>query len=191
MSTRALLVSVGLLCVCGEVRAQQPAPQPIPNPGSPLIPPTGLPLPGSSPITLPPIPVEKTVDDLIAELERLHAQKADLEKKEQELKAVLRKRLQLQTERLQKLGVTLKDVKPRAPDRVGRILLEGTAEKDEKKILDVIGIRPGEVLRYPVLEEARIKLEKTGFRDVVVEVVSNKQDAQFKDIRVRVEELKR
>ncbi|VTR99865.1 unnamed protein product [Gemmata massiliana] len=55
----------------------------------------------------------------------------------------------------------------------------------------MIGIRPGEVLRYPVLEEARIKLEKAGFRDVVVEIVPNKQDAQFKDVRVRVEELKR
>ncbi|MBP3959681.1 hypothetical protein J8F10_30920 [Gemmata sp. G18] len=191
MRIRLLLASAGLLGFCGALHAQQPVPQPVPNPGGSLIPSPGLPVPGNptfpSP-TVPPVPREKSVDDLIAELEHLSAQKAELEKKEQELKTLLRKKVQLQTERLQKLGVA---PKPAEPDRVGRIILEGTAENDEKKILDMIGIRPGEVLRYPVLEETRTKLEKAGFREVVVEVVPNKQDAQFKDIRVRVEELKR
>ena len=47
----------------------------------------------------PPAPVEKTVEELLTELERVQADKAALEKKEQELKASVRKKLEQQAER--------------------------------------------------------------------------------------------
>ncbi len=142
----------------------------------------------------PPVPVkptpppEPTVEDLLTALERVQAEKAALDKKEQELKTTVRKKLEQQAERLNKLGVTPKDAKE--ADRVGRIIIEGNAAKDEKKILDAMGMRPGQVLQYPVLEAARTKLEKAGFKSVTVEVLPGELDATFKDIRVRVGEPK-
>jgi hypothetical protein len=133
-----------------------------------------------------PAPLEKSVDDLLGELEGLRAQKLELEKKEQELKVLVRKKLDQQTERLKKLGIA-----PTAavPDRIGQIILEGNTTRADEKILGMLGFRPGQVLAYPALEEARRKLEKAGFRDVTVEVlVSNPPDAPFKDIRVKVTE---
>ncbi|WP_171471993.1 POTRA domain-containing protein [Frigoriglobus tundricola] len=134
-------------------------------------------------------PPEKTVEALLNELEQVQAQKAELEKKEQELKTTVRKKLEQQAERLNKLGVTPAPAKPAQPDRVGRIIIEGNTQTPDKKILDALTFQPGQALQYPRLEDARVKLQKVGFRSVSVEVVPNDlDDTVFKDIRVRVEE---
>jgi hypothetical protein len=140
---------------------------------------------------VPTTPPEKTVDELLSELERVQAEKAGLEKREQELKAMLRKKMEQQAERLKKLGVAPQPAKDAEPDRVGQIILEGNAKKDEKKILDTLGFVPGQVLQYPKLEDSRTKLQKAGFRDVMVEIVPNKLDSIFKDIIVKVGQDKR
>jgi ABC-type transport system involved in cytochrome c biogenesis ATPase subunit len=89
-------------------------------------------------------------------------------------------------QRLKKLGLAPAPVKEQEPDRVGRIIIEVNTKTSEKKILEKLSFRPGQVLQYPALEEARAKLQKAGFRDVTVEVVPNELDSVFKDIRVRV-----
>ena len=196
MSIRTVLVSAALLTLCGAVSSQPPQLPPLPVPArldfSPPAPPGVPPPPAFVVPAAPPVPVkptpppEKSVEELLNELERVQAQKAELEKKEQELKATVLKKLEQQTERLQKLGVAPKDAK--MPDRVGRIIIEGNDAKDEKKILEAVGMRPGQVLQYPVLEFARARLEKAGFKSVTVEVLPNELDSTFKDIRVKVTE---
>jgi hypothetical protein len=157
----------------------------IPDPRRDFYPP--LPeVPTPADFKKPPAPPEKSVDDLLNELERVQAQKAELEKKEQELKAQLRKKLEAQTERLKKLGVAPKDAKE--PDRVGRITIEGNTKTSDNKILNLLNLRPGQLLRYPALEESRKNLETAGFRGATVEVVPNEIDSTFKDIRVKVDE---
>jgi|GEM_PF-6375753 len=143
---------------------------------------------GSSRLLLayePVTPKEPSVDELLNELERLQAQKAELEKKEKELKATLRKKLEQQSERLQKLGVIAKE-----PDRVGRIIIQGNTKTPDEKILEKLDLRPGQILQYPAIEASRLKLAKLGFRSVTVEVVPSELDSPFKDIRVTVEETK-
>src|SRR5262249_53824238 len=133
----------------------------------------------------------KSVDELLNELERIQSQKAELEKKERELKAALQKKLELQAERLKKLGVVPQPAKETEPDRVGRIIIEGNTKTPDAKILEKLELRPGQILQYPKLEDARVKLEKAGFRNVTVEVLPNELDPIFKDIRVRIDESKR
>ncbi len=182
MSIRTLLVSAGLLVIVGGAPAQKIVPPPgaVPTPVFPAppadarIPPTAVPV--------PPVPQVKSVDDLLTELENLRAQKAELEKREQDLNAALRKKLDAQAERLKKLGTAPKSAEP---DRVGKIVLEGNAAKFEKEILGAIGMRPGQVFNYPALEEARTKLEKAGWRDVAVEVLPSEPDSIIKDIRIK------
>jgi len=180
VSTRTLLLSVALVVFCSFVHAQ---PQPVPLTQD-QFPTQREALPPTAGVRVPP---EPSVEQLLDELERLQAQKAALEKKEQDLKAVLRQKLQKQTERLNKLGVA---PIPTVPERVGLIIIEGNTKTPDKRILDKLGMRPGEVLRYPALEEARARLIKAGFRDATVEILPNKSDSQFKDIRVRVDESK-
>jgi hypothetical protein len=94
--------------------AVPPFPPSPPLPNIPSVPPRS--------IVVPATPPEKSVDDLLAELERVQAQKAGLDKQELELKTTLRKKLDQQAERLNKLGVPLKAAQP---DRGGRIIIEG------------------------------------------------------------------
>ena len=148
MSTRTLLLSAGLLIACGAASSQPPtAPRPrfpadtcrrphtptfvpgAPMPGGPVVQPGVLP----SVPAVPAPPPEKNVEQLIDELERLQAQKAELAKKEQELKATLHKKLEKQTERLNKLGVAPKDAKQPEPDRVGMIVVEGCPAKGREE----------------------------------------------------------
>lgn len=138
-----------------------------------------------------PAPREKSVDDLLAELEDLQAQKARIEKQEAELKAALRKKLDTQAERLKKVGVA-PGAKEKEQDRVGQILIEGNTKTPDQKILDKLDFRPGQILQYPALEASRAKLEKAGFCEVTVEVIAapNKLDSTFKDVRVKVTEPK-
>lgn len=188
MSARTFLVSVGLFAVVCGAHAQ-----PLQFPGAPptpVYPPPPAVAPQPVP-SVPSVPHERSVDDLLGELEGLRAQKAALEKKEQELTATLRKKLDAQAERLKKLGVAPNEAKPAEPDRVGKILLEGHDKKDEKKILDALGFAPGQILQYPKVEDARMRLIKAGFADVAVEVTLNELDASYKDIRVKIVSPKR
>ena len=200
MSARIALVAVALLVASDAAHSQPKLKLPFSKPDAPAptnLPPTNLPLtpaalPATSPQplgpTLPPAPREKSVDDLLAELEDLQAQKAKLEKQEADLKAALRKKLDAQAERLKKVGVAPQPAKDKEPDRVGQIIIEGNAKTPQKKILDLVELQPGQVLPYPGLEAARVRLEKAGFRDVTVEVIPNKLDSGFKDVRVKVTE---
>lgn len=179
MSTRTRLVSIGLLAVlAGSAHAQPTVPPPggVPRPVYPS--PDLIPSP-----SVPAVPREKSVDDLLTELESLHAQKAALEKQEQELTAALRKKLDAQAERLKKLGVKPKDAEP---DRVGKVILEENDPKDEKMIRDALGLQPSQILKYPALEEARVRLIKAGFHAATVEVIPGESDSALKDIRVRI-----
>ena len=183
MNLRTLFVSAGLLAiVCGSVYSGPSSPLPTPEDLGPTRPPATIP-PPSTP--LPVIPKEKSVEELLDELERLQAQKAELEKKEQELKALVRKKLEKQAERLNKLGVAPQPAKEPEPDRVGRIVIQGFAAKDEKKVREALGIVPGQILQYPALKEAPRRLEKAGFSGATVEVIPNELDSHFKDIRVK------
>ena len=126
---------------------------------------------------------------MLNELERIQSQKAALEKKEQELKAALRKKLDEQNQRLKKLGVAAPE-QEKEPDRVGRIIIEGNTKTSDNAILNLLNVRPGQLLSYPALEGSRKSLEMVGFRGATVEVVPNELDTAIKDIRVRVDESK-
>jgi hypothetical protein len=79
-----------------------------PKPDLPPAPPSAPTFPSPTVVvpSTPPAPTpEKSVEQLLADLERVQAEKAALEKKEQELKTTIRKKLDQQTERLKKLGV--------------------------------------------------------------------------------------
>lgn len=179
MSARSLFFAAGMLVLVGSGTAQQPIAPPVETPALPK--PSVVP-----PIARPPAPSPaRPIDQMLDELERVQVQKAELEKKEQELKATIHKALEKQTERLNKLGAAPKAAKAAEPDRVGRITLSGFAEKDEKKVREILGLSPGQVLQYPRLEDARIKLQRAGFDGVSVEVFPNgPAESTFKDIRV-------
>lgn len=192
MSARIAFVAAALLVVSAVAHSQpQPKPPPatIPPPNVPTAPPAA-PAWKLEPLgpTTPPAPREKFVDELLAELEDLQAQKARLEKQETELKAAIRKKLDAQAERLKKLGVAPQPAKDKEPDRVGRITIEGNTKTPDGKILALVDLHPGQVLPYPELEAARARLTKAGFRDVTVELLPNELDSTFKDVRVKVTE---
>jgi hypothetical protein len=212
VNVRTLLVSLGLVVVTCGGGYSQPQPTPsipaippppafpgvtpgiAPPPGVSIFPAVGPNLP--SPFPTSPTPVatpapapapEPPVDQLLDQLERVQVQKAELEKKEKELKAAVLKKLQQQTERLNKLGVAPKAAES---ERVGRIIIEGNTNTPNEKILGMLGMHPGEVLKPAAIEEARTKLEKAGFRGVTVKVLHNELDDVFKDIHVQVTEPK-
>lgn len=188
MSARKLIVFFGLFAVVCGAATSQPKPVPIaPTPPSLVPTPPGT---GAAPIGIPTAPAyvpppEKSVEELLTDLERVQAQKAELDKREQELKATIRKKLEKQAERLNKLGVMPKK-EEKEPDRVGRITIEGNVKTPDKKILALVELQPGQILPYPELEAARSRLQKAGFRDATVEVIPNEVDSHFKDIRVKV-----
>ena len=80
------------------------------------------------------------------------------------------------------------------PDRVGRVIIEGNEITRDNVILNQLDLRPGQILQYPKLEDARMRLARLGIFDPeeppVVEVLPNELDPVFKDIRVRVRETK-
>lgn len=80
------------------------------------------------------------------------------------------------------------------PDRVGRIILEGNEITKDRVILNQLDLRPGQVLQYPKLEDARMRLARLGIFDPEnppsVEVIPNELDQTFKDIRVKVNETR-
>lgn len=80
------------------------------------------------------------------------------------------------------------------PDRVGRVIIEGNDITRDRVILNQLDIRPGQILQYPKLEDARMRLNRLGIFDPeeapTVEVLPNELDQTFKDIRVRVKETR-
>ena len=180
MRSQILLTVISFVVACGSARTQQPSVVPPPVVGVQPAPPIRTALP-------PTPPAERSVEDLLTTIENLRAQKAELDKVEAEMTAALRKKLQQQTERLEKLGIASK---PAEPDRVGRIIIEGNEQTPEAQILKLLEFRPGQVLKYPALDQARAKLKKAGFGDITVEVIPNEQEGAFKDIRVRLNEKK-
>jgi outer membrane protein assembly factor BamA len=76
--------------------------------------------------------------------------------------------------------------------RVGRIILAGNTVTADRVILSLLGVRPGQRLRYAELEEGRRNLIRTGLFDneepATVEVVATKSNAPSRDVRVRVKE---
>ncbi len=80
------------------------------------------------------------------------------------------------------------------PDRVGRIILEGNTVTRDRVILNQLDLRPGQILQYPSIEEARMRLARLGIFDPEnppsVEVLQNEFDSPLKDVRVRVQETR-
>jgi outer membrane protein assembly complex protein YaeT len=79
-------------------------------------------------------------------------------------------------------------------DRVGTIRVEGNEITNQRVILNELDLFPGQVLQYPKLEEARMRLARLGIFDAeeppTVDVIPNEFDSAIKDIRVRVKETR-
>ncbi len=80
------------------------------------------------------------------------------------------------------------------PDRVGQIKIEGNDVTQDRVILNQLDLRPGQVLQYPLLEDARMRLARLGIFDgeepPAVDVIENEFDSEFKDLRVKVKETR-
>ncbi len=178
MNRRTLVVCVVMICVLSQGYTQQPQlVVPIAPPSPPL---------PTTPAFVPTQPVkEKSLDQLLDDLELLRKQKAELEKKEQDLIKVIQQKADKQADRMKQLGLMIK-VPSTEPSRIGRIFLQGIAEKDEKQVQKMLDFSPGQVLEYPMLEQARVRLTKAGYQMVVVEVQPKQSDAQYLDILVKV-----
>ena len=78
------------------------------------------------------------------------------------------------------------------PDRVGRVTIEGNTVTQDRVIMNQLGLYPGQVLQYPRLEDARMRLARLGIFDMSnppsVDVLPNEMESEFKDITVRVNE---
>jgi hypothetical protein len=86
--------------------APQPAPQSVTDP---LLPQPVL----QQPTPRPEVPLaEKSIDQLLDRLEALRAQKAELEKAEQELVKEIRRKMEKQSDRINRLGITPNDPPP-------------------------------------------------------------------------------
>jgi outer membrane protein assembly complex protein YaeT len=81
-----------------------------------------------------------------------------------------------------------------APDRVGRVIIEGNTITRDRVILNQMDIRPGQILDYTKVDEARMRLARLGIFSSEpppsVTVVPNELDSMFKDIRVQVDETR-
>jgi outer membrane protein assembly complex protein YaeT len=80
------------------------------------------------------------------------------------------------------------------PDRVGRVIIEGNTVTKDRVIMNQLGLYPGQVLQYPLLEDARMRLARLNIFDQQnppsVEVMPSEFDNCFKDIMVRVQETR-
>ena len=80
------------------------------------------------------------------------------------------------------------------PDRVGRIIIEGNEVTKDSVILNQLDLRPGQILQYPRLEDARIRLTRLGIFDPQnppeVQALPNEFDSPYKDVYVRVGETR-
>ncbi len=80
------------------------------------------------------------------------------------------------------------------PDRVGVVKIEGNTVTKSSVIMNQLNMYPGQILQYPELENARMRLSRLGIFDPQnppsVEVEANEFDSSIKDIRVRVQETR-
>ena len=81
------------------------------------------------------------------------------------------------------------------PDRVGRVIIEGNTVTQDRVILNQLGLRPGQVLQYPLLEDGRMRLARLGIFDAqnpptVTDVPNEMDNNGFKDILVTVNETR-
>jgi hypothetical protein len=204
MRTCSLLQVVGLLAVVTAAAAQPPPPvvpgaprgpqvPPISSTAPPLVP-TAPPLVPTAPSFVPAPPAEPSIEQLLKELEAVQAQKAEILKREADLKAAVQKKLEAIQKQADKLGAG-----KAAPDAgglaegqqppriVGRVVIEGAANKKvdqmTREVLDKVGLTPGAVYRRPALDDARELLGKAGFTRANLETVTTGPGAL--DIRVR------
>src|SRR5437763_5743531 len=191
-----LLVAVLVLPAVAAVaytQSQPPAVPPLPSPpvvqqADPAPPPAAIRPPEGRiipPQSVPVAPKEPTVDEMLDSLERLRAQKAEIEKREQELVAAIRRKIEKQAERLERLGVAPRPAAA-TPDRVGRIVIVGASGEAEKRIVKLVGLTPGEVLNYPALAEAQRKLGLAGFPGASVQPHPSENGSGYVDVVVRV-----
>jgi len=80
------------------------------------------------------------------------------------------------------------------PDRVGRVIIEGNTVTKDSVIQNQLGLYPGQILQYPLLEDARMRLARLGIFDQqnppTVEVMPSEFDNCFKDVLIRVQETR-
>jgi hypothetical protein len=106
----SIAVLVLLVVAVGTVYTQTPPPV------EPQSSPPGLPSSLAPNVPAIPQPKETTLDELLDQIEKVRAQKAELEKKEKALMAEARKLLDKQLERLNKLGLGIPAQPPPAVD---------------------------------------------------------------------------
>jgi outer membrane protein assembly factor BamA len=133
---------------------------------------------------------EKSLDQMLDELEALRVQKAQMEKKEQELLKAIQQKAAKQAERMKQLGTT-SPAESKGPVRIRLIKIEGNERTTDGKIMKMVNFLPGQVLEYPELEKARMRLEKAGFQRAAVEVIPNEGDSNYIDILIKVVEKER
>jgi hypothetical protein len=156
-------------------RARQQVPPP---PIAERIPPAGVP-------NVPAPPAEKSVEQLLKDLEGVQAQKVDILKREADLKTAVQQKLEAIQKQADKLGAGPAVPKAREPNRVGSVRVEGFSKKDEPKVVAMLKILPGQILQYPELEVTRARLEKAGFKGAEVLALPNDLDSAFNDILIR------
>jgi outer membrane protein assembly factor BamA len=122
---------------------------------------------------------------MLDELEALRVQKAEIEKKEQELIKAIQQKAARQAERIRQLIIA--PPAAGAPLRISRIMIEGNERTTDGKIMKIVNLLPGEVLEYPELEKARMRLANAGFQMASVEVIGN-GDSSFIEILIKVVE---
>jgi hypothetical protein len=195
MSGRVSLGLAVLVVVLGYGYTQPP-PAAVPPAVVPIPPvavrPTAVPqvspgLPGVVTPTAPQAPREKSLDQMLDELESLRAKKAEIEKAEQELIKAIRQKAEKQVERMKLLGV-----EPSGAKRVGRIVIQGNTITEDGVILDMVDLRPGQVIEPSRLEEANARLKKAEkkrkFQSATVELMPNEWDSIYLDVLVKVKE---
>jgi hypothetical protein len=172
--------------------AQSPMGQLPPAHSFPLVLPTKTPSAAPqivSPPQSPPVrptPLEKSLEQLLDELQALQAQKAELSKKEQELARAIKQKSDRLTERMKQLGIAAPAATD-SPPRVGRILIEGNEKTADGEILSLLELSPGECVENPKLDKARARLAKV-FDAAAVELLPKEKDSVYVDVLVRVTE---
>lgn len=82
------------------------------------------------------------------------------------------------------------------PDRVGRLIFEGNTITRDRVILNQLrdDFRPGQILPYDKIDEARMRLARLGVFDAenppTIDVLPNEFDSAFRDVLVRVNETR-
>jgi hypothetical protein len=130
---------LALLSASAQTGRPQPAPGTAPPPLSddkaPVptvpIPPPDIKLPtvNLTPVPVPALVPPPTVEDLLAQLQKLRQQKAELEKQEQAVVAKLQERLKDQADQLKKLGIVIPAAAPPPPQPEVKDALDTTAPR--------------------------------------------------------------